>query len=460
MATLRDTSALEALNEKDYVNKLYDTNTDTTKKLLEQHFTDNTGVLNTEQQKVQQQTQENVNRTQVEAQTAREQYNGPKLTLGAQQQEALSRGNATQKNVTDLQQKQNDVYTEIERQRQLLASQYESAIKQAQADNDMQRAQQLYNAAKDEEAKLLDLKLQASSLLAAKGDTSIQDSLLSGYKPAPNYTGQTWAEVLRNESAINEIYDKQLEAERLGLQMQNEEDMSDLEAKRQQKQAQTDEQLTQAYVDALRKAKNYQEVQTAYGQGSGTAAAARIARDIELQNELTDLRNVQAGADASLGMEGFDIGKAYRKALADKTADINKDRAEALFKAAEEEEDRLYKTQLEIGKQKAQMNDYSILGKLYGLTQDQIDRLQGTGAYAPVLVNYGGGGGYDGGNYSGGSGDTDIIMKAAQDAKKYGAQAAIDAVNSTNASQAVKNAAIQNAQGVAMTEYYKNRVVK
>ena len=406
MATLKDTSALNALNEKDYINKLYDSNTDTTKQLLEQNFSDNTGLLNTEQQKVQQQTQENVNRTQVEAQQAQNQYNGPKLSLGASQQEALSRGNATQKNVTDLQQKQNDADMEIERQRQLLASQYSAAIKQAQADNDMQRAQQLYNAAKDEEAKLLALRQSASTVLANKGDTSIRDSLLAGETPSANYDGQTWEQVLKNEQALNQIYDSQLEAERLGLQMENEEAMSDLEAKRRQQQAQTDEKLTQAYVDALQKAKNYQEVQTAYGQGSGTAAAARIARDTELQKALTDLRGVQAGADASLGMEGFDLGKAYRQALADKTASINKDRAEKLFEAAEKEEETLYNTQMQIGQELAKKNDWSVLGKLYGLTQDQIDRIQGTGRYAPVY--YGGG---DGGT---GSGGKTIMEKANQ----------------------------------------------
>jgi hypothetical protein len=389
MATLRDTSALNALNEKDYVNKLYDSNTDTTKQLLQQNFTDNSGLLNTEQQKVQQQTQENVNRTQVEAQAAQNSYNGQKLSLGASQQEALSRGNATQKNVTDLQQKQSDADMEIERQRQLLASQYSAAIKQAQADNDMQRAQQLYNAAKDEEAKLLALRQNARSILAAKGDTSVRDSLLNGETPSANYDGQTWEQVLKNEQALNQIYDSQLEAERLGLQMENEEAMSDLEAKRQQAQAKTDKDLTQTYVDALQKARNYNEVQNAYGQGSGTAAAARIARDTELQRELTDLRGVQMGADASAGVEGFDLGKAYRQALADKTASINKNRAEALFDAAEKEEETLYNTQMQIGQELAKQNDWSVLGKLYGLTQDQIDRIQGTGAYAPVY--YGGG---------------------------------------------------------------------
>ena len=375
MADLYTDSALKALNEQDYINKLYDSNNDTTKQLLQQNFTDNTGVLNTEQNKVQQQTQENVNRTQVEAQSAQDQYTGPKLSLGAQQQEALSRGNATQGNVNSLQQQQSDIDAEIERQRQLLRSQYETAIKQAQADNDMQKAQMIYNAAKAEEEKLLALKQSASSLMASKGDNSIRDSLLRGETPSADFTGTTWEQVLKNEAQLNEIYNKQIEAEKLGLQMENEEKLSDLEAKRKQAAAKTDKDLTQAYVDALRKAKNYAEVQNAYGQGSGAAASAKIAQDTQLQEALTKLRTGQMAADAGLGMEGFDIAKAYRKSLADKTASINKERAEKLFEAAEKEEDTLYETQLQIGQELAKNGDYSVLGKLYGLTGAQIAAL-------------------------------------------------------------------------------------
>jgi hypothetical protein len=394
MANLYDTSALNALNEKDYINKLYDNNTDAAKKLLQESYTDNSGFLNTEQNRVQQQTQENVNRTQVEAQTAQDKYTGPKLSLGAQQQEALNRGNARQANVTDLQQKQSDADAEIERQRQILASQYSAAIQKAQADNDMLKAQELYNAAKAEEEKLLSLRQTASTTLAAKGDTSIRDALLRGETPTSDYSGQTWEQVLKNEQALNDIYNKQLESERLGLQMNYEEGLSDLEAKRLQGQAQTDQKLTDAYVNALQKMKNYAEVQTAYGQGSGTAAAARIAQDTELQKALTVLRAAQIGADAGIGMEGLDIRKDFRDRLYGSQDEINRKRAEELLKAAEKEEENLYNTQLQIGQQLAKENNWSVLGKLYGLTQDQIDRIQGTGAYAPS------GGGGDGGGSS------------------------------------------------------------
>ena len=451
MATLREDSALNALNEKDYINKLYDTNNDSAKKLLEESYGNNTGFLNAEQNRVQQETQENVNRTQVEAQTAQDKYTGPQLSYGASQQEALNRSNARQSNVTSLQQKESEIDAEINRQRQLLASQYETAIKQAQAENDMLKAQQLYNAAKEEEAKLLELRKNASTILAGKGDVSIREALLKGETPTADYSGTTWDQVLKNEGSINEIYDKQMEAERLGLQSDYDAAVSDLMAKQQQREAETDKKLTQSYVDALRKMKNYAEVQNAYGQGSGTAAAARIAQDTELQQNLTNLRLGQMDAAAGMGMEGFDIGKDYREKLYGSQDEINKKRAEELLKAAEKEEATLYDTQLQLGQQLAKQNDWSVLGKLYGLTQDQIDRIQGTGAYAPSS-----GGGDDGGG-SRGRGSDNLIMRAAQDALKYGAQAAIDAVNSTNASQAVKNAAIQNAQGAARTQAMKGK---
>lgn len=387
MATLRDTSALNALNEKDYINKLYDTNTDTTNKLLQQNFTDNTGVLNTEQNRVQQQTQDNVNRTQVEAQTAKSKYNTPRMSYAGSQQAALSRENALMANTGSLRQQQNDADTEIERQRQLLASQFSAAIKQAQAENDMAKAQQLYNAAKAEEEKLLAMKRTGSTMLAEKGDTSVRDSLLNGETPTSDYSGQTWEQVLKNEQAVNDIYDKQLESKLLSLQMENEKAVSDLEAKQRQQQAETDSRLTDAYVDGLRKLKNYQEVQTAYGQGSGTAAAARIAGDTELQRNLTDLRRKQMEADANTGMQRFDIFNTYRNRVDEETRDINRQRAEALFKAADDNENNLYETQLQIGQELAKDGDYSILGKLYGWTDDQIDRVMKRGKYAPV---YGG----------------------------------------------------------------------
>lgn len=74
----------------------------------------------------------------------------------------------------------------------------------------------------------------------------------------------------------------------------------------------------------------------------------------------------------------------------------------------------------------------------------------------------GGGGGRSSGGGSGGSnsngGTMSVPMAAAQVAKQYSVEAAVDWVNSqSNVSQAEKNAAIQNAMGVSQTEYYRKQ---
>ena len=51
-----------------------------------------------------------------------------------------------------------------------------------------------------------------------------------------------------------------------------------------------------------------------------------------------------------------------------------------------------------------------------------------------------------------------LPMAAAQVAKQYSVEDAVDWINSQpNVSQAEKNAAIQNAKGVAQTDYYRKQ---
>ena len=136
---------------------------------MQDNYTQNIGALDGEKQSVQQQTDDNLTRTYIEADKAykasTQQPNAPMLSGAANTQAALSRGNQVQQDVTTLRDAQSTADAEIKRERQLLASEYESAIKKAQADNDMQRAQQLYEAAKQEEERLTEYKKTAGNLL-------------------------------------------------------------------------------------------------------------------------------------------------------------------------------------------------------------------------------------------------------------------------------------------------------
>ena len=403
MPSINDTSATKALNEDQYINKVYDNVIDKQKNLLKENYTTAGTELDAEKQSVQQQTNTNLGRINVEAQKIQQAYKGPKLSPAAQQQAALSMDNQQKKNVSTIKSVQSEADAEILRHRKLLGEQYAAAIKKAQADNDMARAQQLYEAAKAEEEKLLSLKKEAGNLLAAKGDNSILTSLLGSNPVTRDTTSETWNEVLKNESGINGIYDAAIESDRQAAIIDRNEALSLLASKQADAQRQTDKRLNDAYVDSLKKAKNYNETQTAYGLGSGSKEQANIARNMGLLDTLAGLRGVQMGADAETGMERYSIGERFRKALFDSLEGNEKKRAEALIKAAEEEEQKLIDLQKSTGTTLASQNNYSILGKLYGLTQDQIDRLQGTGAYAPSS-----GGGSGGSRRGGGGGEEEI----------------------------------------------------
>jgi hypothetical protein len=390
MATLKDTSALASLNEQDYLNKLYEDKSQKQNQTLTEGYNATTGVLEGAQGSIQQQTAQNIQRTDVETDKAVERYQQeqiPKLSEGASTQAALSSGNQRQKNVTELEERRAAAEAEIERQRKLEGEQFEAAIKQAQANNDMERAQALYEAAKAEDTQWLTLKQNAATLMAGKGDNSIMDALTAGTAIPENTSGMgtTWDSVLKYEDDINAIYDAQAQAELAGLESAYLESMSNIDAKQKKQQEKTDEALTDAYVNSMRSARNEAETSTAYGRASGTAAQARLARDNELRQELTDLRTAQMDADANYGMEEVDAVRNFREQIAKAEQDREKARVDELYKAAEGEEQNNLTVQQLAANQAAAQGNYELLGAMYGLTADQVDRLMQRGKYAPVV---------------------------------------------------------------------------
>ena len=389
MATLKDQSATSALNEDKYINKNFDTILGSQKDTIKKNYESSGKQLASGQDATQKLTDAYLDRTRVESPMSSGggyvPMSGGMKAAGIGAQAALSFGNQNQKNISALKQQQSFVDQEFERQRKLLADKYSTAIKQAQADNDMARAQQLYEAAKAEEEQLRGLRQEAANLMAGKDDMSIVDSIVNGDPIQRDTQSETWDSVLKNEDSINKIYDAMIQSQQLEAQQETAKQLSDMMASQEAAQRATDQKLSAAYVDALRSAKNYRDVQTAYGQGSGTAIQAQIARDNALTEDLTNLRTLQAGKDAEVEMDRLGVIDAYNDRISKIQQDANLKRVQDLYKAAEEEEQNLIKDQLFAGGLLADKeNDYSVLGKLYGLTQAQIDRLQGTGEYAPV----------------------------------------------------------------------------
>lgn len=211
---------------------------------------------------------------------------------------------------------------------------------------------------------------------------------------------RSWYDSLGNKpkdaAYINKMYDGSLESQKQTLASGYENNVSNIDASMEKQQKATDANLNRTYVESAKAAKNYGEVQNAYGLSSGAMAQARLAQDNQLQADLTALRAAQTDSDAQFERQRNLLAKEYSAAIAKAQADNDYQRAQALYNAAKADEDQLMQMQKEAGNLMAGAGDYSILAKLYGLTDEQL---------AMLKRKHGGGGGGGGGSYrrSGGS---------------------------------------------------------
>ena len=177
---------------------------------------------------------------------------------------------------------------------------------------------------------------------------------------------------------IKDMYDSQLKSQKETLTQNYEQNAAELERQQQAAQKQKDTDLTRTYVEAAKAQKNYDEVQNAYGLTSGAMAQARLAQDNQLQADLTAIRTAQQAIDADVEREKGLLSKEYQSAIAKAQADNDIALAEALYKQAQAEDERLKEKQKAAANLMAAKGDYSLLGQLYGLTDDQIALLGGS----------------------------------------------------------------------------------
>lgn len=181
---------------------------------------------------------------------------------------------------------------------------------------------------------------------------------------------------------INSMYDSYLEGQKATLQSGHETNVSNLDAEKVSAQKETAANLNRTYVEAAKKAKNFNEVQNAYGLTSGAMGQAQLASGNQLAGDLTGIRNQHADAMAEIERQRSILAKEYAAAIAKAQADNDFNRAQALYEAAQKEQDRLQQIRL-------QQMQFQQQVAMFQMEQAAIDKRNG------------GGGGYS----SGGSGN-------------------------------------------------------
>lgn len=141
------------------LKQMYDSNLASQKAALQSDYDAAVADLNAQKAANQQQTQNNIRLAKTEADRSAvntaEYYEAAGLSSGAKAQARVAQDNQLLADLTAIRAAQQQGDINIERQRGLLGQQFAAAIREAQANNDMARAQALYEQAKEAEANLL-----------------------------------------------------------------------------------------------------------------------------------------------------------------------------------------------------------------------------------------------------------------------------------------------------------------
>lgn len=156
-----------ATDQSDYIRQMYEQQLEANKAQLESDYNQNVSNLAGEEGKLGSNYYEQRRQTQANADRAQASYNemanASGLNSGTGGQAQLARSNQLQSDLTALGNAEAQNRAEIERQRTLLGQQYQNAIRQAQAENNMELAQRLYQEATRVDESIIDASKNDSS---------------------------------------------------------------------------------------------------------------------------------------------------------------------------------------------------------------------------------------------------------------------------------------------------------
>ncbi len=161
-----------ASSQADYIKAMYDASQKAQEEALRASYEKNTGALDYQQGKIAPTYDAAANNAGAQAAIQRanfnESANASGLNSGAGSQAELSMRNAEAANISAIRKAQADAQADLDYQRSQLSMEYQNAIREAIAKNELQKAQALY-----EEAKRVDESLVATAINQANLDWQI-----------------------------------------------------------------------------------------------------------------------------------------------------------------------------------------------------------------------------------------------------------------------------------------------
>ena len=179
------------------------------------------------------------------------------------------------------------------------------------------------------------------------------------------------------QDEIKKMYESQLKSTKEQLTNDYNYALSDLDLQKNKNQQETDANLNRTAVEAEKRAMSDAEYYAASGLTSGAKAQARIARDNQAMADMATIRAAQQTADAEVERQRGLLAKEYASAISKAQAENDYNLAKALYEQAAADDQAILQRQTDAAKLLAENGDYTLLGQIYGLTQDQINALNG-----------------------------------------------------------------------------------
>lgn len=232
-------------------------------------------------------------------------------------------------------------------------------------------------------------------------DQQIQDYI----RQLQQMQGQKTATAADQSDYIRQMYEQQLAANKAQLENDYNQNVSDLDSEASKIGANYYEQRRQTQANADRSQANYNEMANASGLNSGTGSQAQLARSNQLQSDLTTLGNAEAQNRAEIERQRTLLGQQYQNAIQKAQAENNMELAQRLYQEAVRVDESIIDASKndsnraleilnmmlnQVGSERdyasqdaqkaadlaAAAGKYGLYGKIYGLSDDVIKRLE------------------------------------------------------------------------------------
>ena len=178
------------------------------------------------------------------------------------------------------------------------------------------------------------------------------------------------------QQLLQEAYDQKRAGKKKQLQAAYDRELAEITGLEQAADRQARESATRRSTQARQDKAAWNEIQTAQGLTSGAQGQALLTMDNQLRGDLTAISQAGNAEAAELAARRQALARDLAAQLEQVQAESDYEEAMALYQLSREQDSQQAQTQKAMAALLAQAGDFSLYGALYGLTQEQIRRLE------------------------------------------------------------------------------------